>query len=259
MKKNLQILRMMLGLIVVFAQPVLAAINTDKLSESDIVRVQNLLAQLEPLIKEREAGQSLSTLTFEELYAPLNEEGQAFLKEFQDLKGEELGVTIPYRGIATGKEELIVIRNQHITFKGEPYVIPPQYLPPNVYEAYLTMMEAMQKDVGKWLYVESGYRSSAYQLYLFIYYLKNHDYSIRETVKWVALPGYSEHGAPRFQAIDFISIDGISGEENFEEFEHLQEYAWLLNNAERFNFYLSYPKNKPGITFEPWHWHYEIK
>jgi len=247
----------MAGLIVVSAQPALAEINADKLSEPDIARVQSLLVHLEPLIKDREAGQSLATLTFDELYAPLNEEKRAFLKEFQSLKGDELGVTIPYRGIATGQEKLFAIRDQQIALKGEPYTIPPQYLPPNVYDAYLTMMEAMQKDLGRWLYVESGYRSSAYQLYLFIYYLKNHDYSIRETVKWVALPGYSEHGAPQFQAIDFISIDGISGEENFEEFEHLEEYAWLLNNAERFGFHLSYPKNKPGITFEPWHWHYE--
>jgi D-alanyl-D-alanine carboxypeptidase len=119
------------------------------------------------------------------------------------------------------------------------------------------MMDAMQNDLGKRLYVESGYRSSAYQLYLFIFYLKNHDYSIRETTKWVALPGYSEHGAPRVQAIDFISSDGISGEENPRLFEDLQEYAWLIENARQYGFLLSYPKGQPGITFEPWHWHYE--
>ncbi|MCR4337998.1 MAG: D-alanyl-D-alanine carboxypeptidase family protein [Candidatus Omnitrophica bacterium] len=246
-----------LGLAITLTQPIFADFNKDKLNDEDIVRVQNLLAKLEPLIKEREAAQSLATLTFDEVYSPLNEEDKAFLKEFQNLKGDELGVTIPYRQIATGKENLVVMKNQKILLKGEPYVIPPQYLPPNVCQRYLEMMQAMEKDLGKRLYVESGYRSSAYQLYLFVYYLKNHDYSIRETTKWVALPGYSEHGAPQFQAIDFISADGISGEEKPEEFENLEEYKWLLKNANRFNFILSYPRGKPGITFEPWHWHYE--
>ncbi len=255
----MKILAMILvsGVIMISGQVVFADINKDKLKPEDIYRAQSLLAHLEPLIKEREAAQSLATLTFEEMYKPLGLSDRLFLKMFQDLKGDELGVTIPYRGIATGQEELVVIKDQRILLKGEPYDIPPQYLPPDVYRKYLEMMDAMENDLGKRLYIESGYRSSAYQLYLVILYLKNHDYSVKETLKWVALPGYSEHGAPKFQAIDFINFDGISGEEKPEEFENLEEYRWLLNNAERFSFHLSYPKGKEGITFEPWHWHYE--
>lgn len=233
-----------------------AALNVDKLPDSDILHVQLLLSNVEPLIKQREAEHSLSTLTFEELYAPLNADDRALLKDFQNLEGKELGVSIPYRGIATGKEALVVIKDQKILLKGERYTIPPQYLPPHVHQKYLEMMDAMKADIGKRLYVESGYRSSAYQLYLFIYYLKNHDYSIRETVKWVALPGYSEHGSPEHQAIDFISSDGISGEERYQEFENLREYRWLERNAGKFGFELSYPRNQQGITFEPWHWRY---
>ena len=119
------------------------------------------------------------------------------------------------------------------------------------------MMDAMQKDLGKHLYVESGYRSSAYQLYLFVGSLKNHNYSIRETAKFVALPGHSEHGCPRQQAIDFVNEDGIDGQNNPKFFEVLPEYAWLTKNAQNFNFALSYPKDSnDGIAFEPWHWHY---
>ena len=255
-KKIIQML-IIVGLGLGFVRPGSASLNLDKLSSMDVEQVQNLLAKLEPLIKERESAQSLATLTFDELYAPLNEFEQSFLKEFQNLKGDELGVSIPFRGIATGKEELTVIKDQQVTINDKVTILPPQYLPPNVNEKYLEMVGAMEKDLGKRLFVESGYRSSAYQLYLFIFYLKNHEYSIRETVKWVALPGYSEHGAPQFQAIDFISANGISGEENPQLFEDLQEYHWLFENASRFGFILSYPKGKPGITFEPWHWHYE--
>ena len=111
-------------------------------------------------------------------------------------------------------------------------------------------------DLGKRLLIESGYRSPAYQLYLFVFYLSNHRYSIRETNRFVALPGFSEHGSPDFQAIDFMTPEGINGEDRPEEFEELQEYGWLHARAHEFGFHLSYPRAGPS-AFEPWHWHWE--
>jgi len=249
---------------VLFACPasVFSELNVDRLPTEDIVRVKGLIEKLAPLIKERDEQQNLSTLTFSELYAPLNKKERKFLKSFQKLDGKKLGVKIPYRGIATGKEELYVVKWQKITVtkdgKTGEEILPPQFVPLNVYEQYLSMMLTMEQDIGKRLLIESCYRSSAYQLYLFIFYLKNHDYSIRETVKFVALPGYSEHGSPAHQAIDFINAEGINGEDNPQEFEDIEEYQWLLKNAGRFDFVLSYPKDAgSGITYEPWHWRYE--
>ena len=150
------------------------------------------------------------------------------------------------------------LNGQKIRVKGKAYEMPPQFVSPQIFQVYQFMIRAMEQDIGKKLFVESGYRSSAHQLYLFVYYLKNHDYSIRETAKWVALPGYSEHGDPEHLAIDFINAEGINGEENATEFEALPEYQWLLKNAGRFGFVLSYPKNAGvGITYEPWHWRYD--
>ena len=239
-----------------------AQLNLDKLSDENIKQVENLLAKLDPLIKQRDAQENLATLTFEEFYAPLTKEEKRFLKQFQNLNAKKLNVKIPFRGMAMGKEALVVIKGQKVKVKGkdEEKELPPQFLPKEVYESYFKMMEAMEHDLGKRLYIESGYRSSAYQVYLFVYYLKNHNYSIRETVKFVALPGFSEHGSPkpRHQAIDFINQDGINGEDNPKEFEDLKEYEWLMKNAQAFGFVLSYPKDaEKGITFEPWHWRYE--
>ncbi|MFA5059961.1 MAG: M15 family metallopeptidase [Candidatus Omnitrophota bacterium] len=235
------------------------ALDFDKLSASDIKKAQNLINKLAPLIEERDKKQNLATLTFDELYAPLSAKERRFLKKFQSLDAKKLNVKIPFRGIATGKEELVVIKNQKIkTKEGKDKYLSPQFLPPNVYEQYLVMMKAMKKDLKKQLYIESGYRSSAYQVYLFVYYLRNHEYSIRETVKFVALPGFSEHGSVKHQAIDFINENNINGEDDPKEFEDLPEYKWLLEHAKEFNFVLSYPKNAgKGITFEPWHWRYE--
>ncbi len=260
MKKFLRILSLV-SIVVLFVSPVHAALNLDRLSEKDIKKVESLLVKLTPLIQKREQEKNLATLTFDELYRPLTKRERSFLKNFRNLDAKKLNVRIPFQGIATGKEDLVLIRGQMVGVPGKPgetRILAPQFLPPEVYAKYKVMMEAMQKDLGRKLYIESGYRSSAYQLYLFVFYLKNHDYSIRETVKFVALPGYSEHGSVKHQALDFINEDGINGEDNPLEFEVLPEYEWLLKNAGRFGFVLSYPKNsQSGITYEPWHWRYQ--
>ena len=251
-------------LVVSFVCPARAALELDGLAQNDISMVKTLIKKLEPLIKAREADSSLATLTFDELYAPLNEQERSFLKSFQDLDAKELNVKIPFRGMATGQEPLKKIVGQKIHYvrveSGATHEIGVQYLPQEVYDQYEKMMTAMEKDIGKRMLIESGYRSSAYQLYLFVFYLENHEYSIRETVKFVALPGYSEHGSPQYQAIDFINELGINGEYNVKEFEDLIEYQWLLRRAGEFGFIQSYSKeDQTGITYEPWHWRFEAR
>jgi LAS superfamily LD-carboxypeptidase LdcB len=233
-------------------------LNVEKLTPEHIAKVQTLVEKLEPFIMEKDEKGELPSLTFKKLESPLNSKEKRFLRLFRDLKGSESGVTIPFRGLSEGQFSLTRVDGQKIYTSGKEKTLPPQFLTPEVYKAFQFMMSAMESDIGKRLFVESGYRSSAHQLYLFVYYLSNHDYSIRETAKWVALPGYSEHGAPEHLAIDFINSNGINGEKNTAEFEALAEYQWLLKNAAKFGFSLSYPKNAvPGITYEPWHWRYD--
>jgi len=232
--------------------------NVEKLTPEHIAEVKTLVTKLEPFIQTKDQEGKLPSLTFKELEAPLNSGEKRFLHSFRDLKAGEVGVRIPFQGLSQGEKDLVQLRGQKIRIKEKEKELPPQFLSPQVYQSYQFMMRAMERDIGKRLFVESGYRSSAHQLYLFIFYLSNHDYSIRETVKWVALPGYSEHGNPEHLAIDFINADGINGEYNVTEFEVLPEYQWLLKNASKFGFFLSYPKNAPaGITYEPWHWRYD--
>ncbi len=246
--------------------------NVEKLSKSDIEMVRQIVSKLQPLIQERDAKGDLATLTFKELDAPLTKEERKFLKQFKSLSRKETGTRIPWRGLSVGEKDLIPIKGQKVNEKVrirkdgklETVVVkrtlPPQFLPLTVYQKYFEMMAAMEKDIGKRLYVESGYRSSAFQLYLFVYYLSNHHYSIKETARFVAVPGYSEHGCPKYQAIDFINVDGVNGDPKVEEFEKLPENKWLHKNAHRFGFVLSYPKDGPaGITYEPWHWRYDPK
>lgn len=63
--------------------------------------------------------------------------------------------------------------------------------------------------------------------------------------------GYSEHQLGT--TIDFTTKKlGIG----FSSFANTDTYKWLLENAYRYGFTLSYPKNNTYYRFEPWHWRF---
>ena len=229
-----------------------------QLEPEDIARLSRLLDRLEPVVGAMKRDGTAAIMTWEQLYAPLPADEQRFLDEFRALKASTLGATSHYFGELSGDPDLVAVGTQTLRTSFEPAELDPQYLPRPVLEAYQRMMAAMEQDLGRRLLVESGYRSPAYQLYLFLFYLPSHSHSIVETNRFVALPGHSEHGYPPRQAIDFINQDGISGENKPEAFETLPEYRWLQEHASTHGFVLSYPRNNAFNTaFEPWHWHYE--
>ena len=245
------------GVICGFATPV-QALNVQQLEPADVDTLQAVLKALEPSILAKKQDGTANLLAWEALYEPLAPEQRAFLDEFRTLKAEALGSTSHFFGELTSRADLVPVGRQEVVKDHTAKPLDPQYLPRPVFEAYQRMMDAMSADLGKRLLVESGYRSPAYQLYLFLYYMPKHGYSITETNRFVALPGHSEHGYPPRQAIDFINQEGINGEDHPEEFEALPEYQWLQQHANEYGFVLSYPRDNPMHTsFEPWHWHYE--
>jgi D-alanyl-D-alanine carboxypeptidase len=99
------------------------------------------------------------------------------------------------------------------------------------------------------LYVFSGYRSFNEQSAL-----KN-DYTVTYGAgtanSFSADQGYSEHQLGT--ALDFITT-GLGGQ--LDGFDGTAAYQWLINNAYRYGFVLSYPKNNPYYIYEPWHWRF---
>ena len=234
-----------------------AALNVQRLEPEEIASLHAILQALEPSITASKQNGTANRLSWESLYDPLTAEQRVFLDAFRALKAETLGATSHYFGEAP-VVDLVEVGTQQALKDGALTPLDPQVLPREVFAAYQRMLEAMGADLGKRLLVESGYRSPAYQLYLFLYYLPKHNYSIIETNRFVALPGHSGHGYPPRQAIDFINEAGINGEDHPEEFEALPEYQWLQRHAAEYGFFLSYPRDNPDHTsFEPWHWHYE--
>ncbi len=231
-------------------------LSLDRLSEGEVALREAIMKKVVPFVDQQKSEGTAPLITFEELYAGLIAREVAFLEEFRAADPQKFGGSSRRLPAPDPGTLIVEVEPQRVLRDGKPTLLDAQYLPLPVHEAYRQMMAAMEISLGKRLLVESGYRSPAYQLYLFLFYMPKHGYSVHETNRFVALPGCSEHGSPSFQAIDFITPEGINGEDRPEEFEELQEYSWLHARAHEFGFHLSYPRGGQ-VAFEPWHWHWE--
>ena len=118
----------------------------------------------------------------------------------------------------------------------------------------LLKMRAEAKKDGIYLVFLSGYRSINLQNDIF-YSLKSiRNQEAAERARVSAPPGYSEHSTGF--AIDIG--DATQRETDFEtEFENTDAFKWLVKNAAKFHFKLSFSKDNKYIDYEPWHWRYE--
>jgi len=120
-------------------------------------------------------------------------------------------------------------------------------------DSLLKMREEAKKD-GIYLVFLSGYRSINLQNDIF-YSLKSiRNQEAVERARVSAPPGYSEHSTGF--AIDIG--DATQRETDFEtDFENTDAFRWLIKNAAKFHFKLSFNKHNKYIDYEPWHWRYE--
>ena len=120
-------------------------------------------------------------------------------------------------------------------------------------DSLLQMREEAKND-GIYLVFLSGYRSINLQKDIF-YSLKSiRNQEAAERARVSAPPGYSEHSTGF--AIDIG--DATQRDTDFEtEFENTKAFRWLMKNAAKFHFKLSFKKDNKFIDYEPWHWRYE--
>jgi len=120
-------------------------------------------------------------------------------------------------------------------------------------DSLLNMRKEARKD-GIYLVFLSGYRSINLQKEIF-YSLKSfRNQEAAERARVSAPPGYSEHSTGF--AIDIG--DATQRETDFEtEFQNTDAFKWLIKNAAKFHFKLSFNKDNKYIDYEPWHWRYE--
>jgi D-alanyl-D-alanine carboxypeptidase len=99
------------------------------------------------------------------------------------------------------------------------------------------------------IYAQSAYRSFAEQRAL------KDDYTITYGAgtanSFAADQGYSEHQLGT--TVDFIA-PGLGGD--LDGFDKTTAYTWMVANAYKYGFILSYPKGNPNFVYEPWHWRF---
>ncbi len=113
---------------------------------------------------------------------------------------------------------------------------------------HVTRMLVTAEREGKKLRVVSAYRSFETQEAVKSGYTMFYGYGANQ---FSADQGYSEHQLGT--TIDFTSptLSGLT-----MKFDATPEYDWLLENAHRYGFILSYPKGNTYYQYEPWHWRF---
>jgi D-alanyl-D-alanine carboxypeptidase len=114
--------------------------------------------------------------------------------------------------------------------------------------AWRSLQAAAVRD-GVSLFIVSAFRSIERQVEIVRRKL-DAGATIEEILTACAPPGFSEHHTGR--AVD-VSTPGTPSLE--VEFGQTPAFSWLVNHANNFGFYLSYPIGNPeGYRYEPWHW-----
>ena len=107
----------------------------------------------------------------------------------------------------------------------------------------------------------SSYRTTSYQQQLFdnrVQRMRNQGMSekeaIKDTEKWIAIPGTSEHETGL--AVDIVTVEN----QNLDNSQLNSDcQKWMMEHCYDYGFILRYPEDKvrvTGIDFEPWHYRY---
>lgn len=117
-------------------------------------------------------------------------------------------------------------------------------------EAWEKMQSAASLDNIN-LYIVSSFRNFNSQKKIIMEKIKIGQ-NLEEIFSVSAPPGFSEHHTGRAIDIGTISYNPLT-----LSFESTEAFDWLMHNANKFGYYLSYPRgNTAGFEYEPWHWFY---
>ncbi len=114
---------------------------------------------------------------------------------------------------------------------------------------FLLSMTTAMKSSGLQPRIISAFRSFGYQGNLKQSYAVT--YGTIAANQFVADQGYSEHQLGT--TIDMVTASIGS---DMLAFDTTPEYMWMLQNAYKYGFILSYPENNEYYEFEPWHWRF---
>ena len=142
-----------------------------------------------------------------------------------------------------------IVEEKTVNFRVQPEN---QRLHRSIIEPLDEMMEAFLSVMGmRSVAIRSAYRNIGAQQTILNTYISR--MGRREALRWVALPGHSEHHTGL--AFDFgIWAGGI-----MNQFDGTGNTSWFRRNSYRYGFIHRYPRDKEEITktaHEPWHFRY---
>jgi LAS superfamily LD-carboxypeptidase LdcB len=181
---------------------------------------------------------------------------------FQQEVGEISGTVGTLEKLSKTDPELLQ-KYSKVFFLNEHYTPPRVVEIPDVYEysedkfskihervwPYLQLMLDSAKGDNLEIYVFSAFRPFSEQQALKKQYTVI--YGAGTANQFSADQGYSEHQLGT--TVDLITI-GLSGQ--LDGFDNTDAYQWLLKNAYKYGFTLSYPADNGFYVFEPWHWRF---
>jgi zinc D-Ala-D-Ala carboxypeptidase len=190
------------------------------------------------------------------------EEAEEELDEAQD-ELRQLGRDVKTITKIIGTDEELLQKYSKVYFLNEHYVpkslsyINDEYLsnkdkPLQIHSSikeYLEEMIADAQDDGVSLKVLSAYRSFTEQTsiksnYKVIYGSGANAFSADQ--------GYSEHQLGTTVDLTSDTMNSTLG----ISFDTTEEFKWLADNAYKYGFVMSYPKNNSYYQYEPWHWRF---
>lgn len=115
--------------------------------------------------------------------------------------------------------------------------------------SYLTKLMMAASSEGLNLFINSAYRSFQDQSAIKSGYKVV--YGAGTANQFSAEQGYSEHQLGT--TVDFTTRSLKGGLDGFDK---TPEYKWLLDNAYKYGFVLSYSEDNKFYVFEPWHWRF---
>ena len=250
---------------------ILSAISIYKLADLQVMSTKNEIMSkelrlykvqvqdLEDIISEQNSNLKVHKELLANMQAELRKTGQSRY-ELQEAAQRALSAANIFEKLNNTDKELlskyskIYFLNEHyepsnlvtiptnLTWQGRNLKVKQEVLP-----FLLEMLKAME-DTGIDPRIVSAFRSFNTQEQL-----KNINkitYGTTEANKFVADQGFSEHQLGTTLDITDTRTGGLSG------FENTKEYEWLVSNAYKYGFVLSYPKGNAYYAFEPWHWRF---
>jgi D-alanyl-D-alanine carboxypeptidase len=219
-------------------------VNEGLVKETDIIK--NKLSELEKAM--------INTLVILEEEEENNSALRQRLNDIKDTVGE-------LEKLSTTDKELLM-KYSKVYFLNEHYVplnlspIGEEYRTKNstnsqIHSEVLPNLENLieeGREDGVNILVQSAYRSFVTQSVLKSAYTVSYGTTVAN--RFSADQGYSEHQLGT--TVDLTS----GGTGALEGFNKTPEYAWLLENAHKYGFILSYPAGNKYYKFEPWHWRF---